>query len=212
MDIGTGSGIWAIDMADQYPSAEVIGVDLSPIQPSWVPPNLKFEVDDMEDEWTYQRDSFDMIFIRHMAGFLYDWPKLYRQAFKALKPGGWIELQDFCDFFCADDDSLPPNSTILEFESYWEKGTNDCGREWKRAAPSMEPGLKEVGYVDVRVIRQQCLNGVDGVSLALFTRVIGWEKEKFDAYMKNVHADLANPNIHMYSKFYRVWGRKPLSL
>jgi len=28
LDIGTGTGIWAIDMADTYPSAEVIGIDL----------------------------------------------------------------------------------------------------------------------------------------------------------------------------------------
>ena len=35
LDLGTGSGIWAIDMADLYPSAEVLGVDLAPIQPSW---------------------------------------------------------------------------------------------------------------------------------------------------------------------------------
>jgi methylase of polypeptide subunit release factors len=35
LDIGTGTGIWALDMADQYPEAEVIGVDLSPIQPGW---------------------------------------------------------------------------------------------------------------------------------------------------------------------------------
>ena len=39
LDIGTGTGVWAIDMADLYPSAEVIGIDLSPIQPGWVPPN-----------------------------------------------------------------------------------------------------------------------------------------------------------------------------
>jgi methylase of polypeptide subunit release factors len=31
LDIGTGTGIWAIDMADQYPSADVIGTDLSPV-------------------------------------------------------------------------------------------------------------------------------------------------------------------------------------
>jgi ubiquinone/menaquinone biosynthesis C-methylase UbiE len=35
LDIGTGTGIWAIDIADQFPEAEVIGTDLSPIQPSW---------------------------------------------------------------------------------------------------------------------------------------------------------------------------------
>jgi methylase of polypeptide subunit release factors len=35
LDLGTGTGIWAINMADQYPSAEVIGTDLSPVQPKW---------------------------------------------------------------------------------------------------------------------------------------------------------------------------------
>ncbi|CCX16289.1 Similar to tRNA1(Val) (adenine(37)-N6)-methyltransferase; acc. no. Q87SB8 [Pyronema omphalodes CBS 100304] len=29
LDIGTGTGIWAIDMADRFPDAEVIGTDLS---------------------------------------------------------------------------------------------------------------------------------------------------------------------------------------
>ena len=33
LDIGTGTGIWAIDFADEYPSARVVGTDLSPIQP-----------------------------------------------------------------------------------------------------------------------------------------------------------------------------------
>jgi methylase of polypeptide subunit release factors len=28
LDVGTGTGIWAIDMADKYPSAEVFGIDL----------------------------------------------------------------------------------------------------------------------------------------------------------------------------------------
>jgi methylase of polypeptide subunit release factors len=28
LDVGTGTGIWPVDMADKYPTAEVIGVDL----------------------------------------------------------------------------------------------------------------------------------------------------------------------------------------
>jgi hypothetical protein len=40
-----------MDMADEYPACQVIGTDLSPVQPIWVPPNCKFEVDDFELEW-----------------------------------------------------------------------------------------------------------------------------------------------------------------
>lgn len=29
------------DFADDIPEAEVIGTDISPIQPTWIPPNLK---------------------------------------------------------------------------------------------------------------------------------------------------------------------------
>jgi cyclopropane fatty-acyl-phospholipid synthase-like methyltransferase len=35
LDVGTGTGIWALDIAEQYPEAEVLGTDLSPIQPGW---------------------------------------------------------------------------------------------------------------------------------------------------------------------------------
>ncbi len=35
LDIGTGTGIWALEFADEFPSAEVLGIDLSPIQPQW---------------------------------------------------------------------------------------------------------------------------------------------------------------------------------
>ena len=53
LDVGTGTGIWAIDAAYLYPDAHILGTDLSPIQPAWVPPNCQFEVDDCELEWLY---------------------------------------------------------------------------------------------------------------------------------------------------------------
>jgi 2-polyprenyl-3-methyl-5-hydroxy-6-metoxy-1,4-benzoquinol methylase len=53
LDIGTGSGIWAMDMADKYPGAQVLGIDIAAVQPRWVPPNCLFEIEDAEDEWTF---------------------------------------------------------------------------------------------------------------------------------------------------------------
>ena len=44
LDLGTGSGLWCIEMGELYPSAEVTGVDLSANMPIWVPPNVNFEV------------------------------------------------------------------------------------------------------------------------------------------------------------------------
>ncbi|GKU09081.1 unnamed protein product, partial [Fusarium langsethiae] len=32
LDIGTGTGIWALDFADEHPNIQVIGTDVSPIQ------------------------------------------------------------------------------------------------------------------------------------------------------------------------------------
>jgi hypothetical protein len=46
LDIATGTGTWAIEMGDKYPEAEIVGTDLSPIQPAFVPPNVRFFVED----------------------------------------------------------------------------------------------------------------------------------------------------------------------
>lgn len=80
LDIGTGTGIWAIEFGDLFPSANVQGIDLSPIQPDWVPGNVHFVVDDAESEWIHPPDHFDYIHTRHTVMAIKDWPKLYRTA------------------------------------------------------------------------------------------------------------------------------------
>ncbi|KAJ0339351.1 hypothetical protein COL154_008867 [Colletotrichum chrysophilum] len=34
LDVGTGTGIWAIQFGDDHPEADILGVDLSATQPS----------------------------------------------------------------------------------------------------------------------------------------------------------------------------------
>jgi SAM-dependent methyltransferase len=79
------------EMGDKFPSAEVIGIDITPSQPKWVPLNVTFQISDAHHDWTFEQESFDFIHIRNLHGSITDWKKLYREAFKALEPGGWIE-------------------------------------------------------------------------------------------------------------------------
>lgn len=70
------------DFASLHPSAKVIGTDLSPIQPSLVPPNLQFEIDDCCDEWIYAPKIFDFIHVRGLYGCVADWGEFYKRALR----------------------------------------------------------------------------------------------------------------------------------
>ena len=85
LDIGAGTGDWARDVADRFPSALVYGVDLFPTPDTWVPPNCKFEVDDVLEPWMYSQ-KFDLIHLRMMHGSFTDeqWRLVYKQAYNAL--------------------------------------------------------------------------------------------------------------------------------
>ena len=45
-----------------------------------MPPNVKFEIDDVESDWTYS-SPFDYIHCRYMATSIANWPVLIQQCF-----------------------------------------------------------------------------------------------------------------------------------
>lgn len=69
-------------MGDEYPSANILGVDLSPIQQVWVPPNVRFMVDDIEETWLESADFYDLVHGRHITPAIKDFPALLRRAYK----------------------------------------------------------------------------------------------------------------------------------
>jgi SAM-dependent methyltransferase len=79
LDVGTGTGFWAIEFGDQHPQAHVTGIDLSPIQPAWTPPNVQFKVGDLEEPWGFS-DKLDFIYIRMMTGSFSHWPQIIEQC------------------------------------------------------------------------------------------------------------------------------------
>ncbi|KAI9883156.1 MAG: hypothetical protein M1823_005070 [Watsoniomyces obsoletus] len=229
LDLGTGTGIWAIDMGDEYPSAEIIGNDLSPDQPNMVPPNVRFLVDDIEDEWV-EGSPFDYIHARYLTAAIADWPKLMRQTFAHVKPGGYAEFQDWDIKLFSDDGSLDPESSLVLWDDTCIKAFEILGRE-PRPGPKLADHLRNAGFQDVQQVLYKLplgpwpkdekmktiglwnlLNieeGLDAFVMAPLTRVLGWKEEEVQVLLAKVRQELEKSSTHAYYKFYVAYGRKP---
>ncbi|KAI2638000.1 S-adenosyl-L-methionine-dependent methyltransferase [Hypomontagnella submonticulosa] len=233
LDIGTGSGIWVIDFADTHPNAEVTGTDLSPTQPLWVPPNVRFELEDCTQPWTFPEGRFDFVHMRYLFGAVADWNELLRQAYRVTRPGGWVQSCEVDVEIRCDDGSVHADSA---FEMFWNMLYSNAGRKLGvtfrpldddvqgkafRAAGFQEiqerdykfpvggwPAdrrLAEIGqYVELTM-----LNDLEGYTLFLWNTVVGEHTPDYDDYLARMRREIQNRRIHGYMRCRYVYGRKP---
>ncbi|KAH0566179.1 hypothetical protein GP486_000432 [Trichoglossum hirsutum] len=206
LDVGTGTGIWAIEM----------GNDLSPIQPDMVPPNVHFEVDDVEERWMYN-EPFDYIHSRTMAKSIADWPNLVRQCYKFTRPGGWVEFQDLDIRYYSKDGSLRTDHHIYRWVYDLIEASTLAGRD-PCPGPKLEGWVREAGYQNVHhhkfilpvgpwpkdfTLKQvgawnlmQIDEGLEAFSLRLFTRIFGWSISDIHVMLAHARNDLRDKSIH----------------
>jgi len=230
LDLGTGSGIWALDMADKYPSADVLGIDLAPIQPEWVAPNCRFEIDDVEETWTFKKDTFDFIHARDFLFSIHDWPKLVGQCYEHTKPNGFVELQCLLPEPHCDDNSAPSDSGVIKFSEKICEASEICG--WSLREPNnFKTYVKNAGFENVVEVRykvptspwpkdrrmkligafemQSLLQGASAFSLRSFSKAYGWTQIETEVFLMALRNDCRDLRYHTYYEFVVVHGRKP---
>lgn len=139
------------DFADDHPEIEVIGTDISPIQPQWIPPNLRFEIEDCTSEWTFSTNSFDYIHMRYLVGSIIDWTALYKEAFATLRPGGWLESFEGSPHMISDDGTVPEKSAISQWGKFFEEGGRTMGRSFLIVDEGVQrKAMEEAGFVDIQ--------------------------------------------------------------
>ncbi|KAG6154980.1 hypothetical protein E4U51_008586, partial [Claviceps purpurea] len=122
------------EFADQFPNASVIGTDLSPCQPQWVPPNLCFEIDDATLDWTWSANHFDFIHIRYILG------------------GGWVESVEGDVEFRSDDGTLELEPVLASFGELFR----EAGKVLNRpifVEDIQRQAFDDAGFVDKKVVR-----------------------------------------------------------
>ncbi|KAK3331834.1 S-adenosyl-L-methionine-dependent methyltransferase [Cercophora scortea] len=215
LDIGTGTGIWSIDFADLYPGASVTGTDLSPIQPTWVPPNVRFEIDDATQPWTWPENHFDFVHLRYLFGSISDWPELFRQAFFVCAPGGWVESGECEVDFISDDGTVEPDSALATWGRMCSEAGKKIGRPFTVVADGLQrKGLEEAGFVDIQEVDYKLPVGgwpQNRYSFYLWNAILQWPKDEYQIFLMRTRKELKNKNIHSYLRVKYVYARKPTS-
>jgi len=105
LDVGCGSGRWAMEMAALFPNARVVGLDLVPppedanplgqgldVRPA----NYIFSVGNILEGLPFATGSFDFVHQRLLITAIPRdrWPSVIQELVRVTRPGGWVELAE----------------------------------------------------------------------------------------------------------------------
>ncbi|KAH6950068.1 S-adenosyl-L-methionine-dependent methyltransferase [Fusarium avenaceum] len=205
LDVGTGSGIWAIEFADRYPDTEVIGTDLSPCQPQWVPPNLRFEIDDA------------------------DWNALFKEAYRCCAPGGWVQSAEADVRFRSDDGSTELEPIFKIYQKLFEEGSRIIGNPFF-VHELQQKAFEQAGFTDIKTmdykfpvggwpkdpklaaigqfVQTTLENDLEGYTLMMWQDVCKWPEDEYQVALMSLRKAIRNPKVHSYMTVRYVYGRK----
>ncbi|KGY15934.1 hypothetical protein PABG_11184 [Paracoccidioides brasiliensis Pb03] len=136
-----------------------------------------------------------------------------------LKPGGWVEFQDW--------DAMMQSADGTGKGSYIEQYITRTLAAFEKAGYIVRPGIflekwmKDTGFVNVKVTKFIVPLGawakdkhyfeqtLEASAMAALTRIENWTKEEVDFLIAKTKNDARNPKIHSEFHFYVVRGQKP---
>nr|BBH92376.1 hypothetical protein KTA_05750 [Thermogemmatispora argillosa] len=233
LDLACGPGGWATEVAFQYPSVEVIGVDISPSIVEYANAharsrgltNVHFQVMNVMQPLAFPDASFDLINGRALFSFMLPeaWPRLLAECFRLLKPGGVLRLTEG-EF---------PLTTSPATERYFSL----LAAALKRAGQSFSPDgrhagitpvlarlLRRAGFRDVR-LRAGAADWSSDAPLhyaffkdmfvafellkPFFVKIGVISREELELLYQQAVAEMQLDDFCAISTYLTVWGRKP---
>lgn len=239
LDIGSGTAIWLLDMAEKYADTEFYGLDMANMAPDGLYHNIDIRPVDYESPWALGEGSFDFIHLQMGLGSVGNWPLLYEKIYRHLKPGGWFEHVEV-DFTpqCDPQDATLPQDGILRkwWHTYVAPPYAVVGRPIVYD-PTTGDLLRQTGFLPAKHVEYRLpLNGwssdqaehvsgtwweyamsygegrghgLEALSLAVLTRVQGWPADHARRLCEDALRQATNPTVHAYNKLHIWWAQKP---
>jgi len=192
-------------------------------------------IDDANLTWTWPDDHFDYIHVRNMYGCIADWDAFYAEAFRCLKPGGYIEDHvGSAKWQCADDTITDASALGQWGKVFWEGGKK-FGRTFRVIEDDIQrTGMTKAGFADLEVrewkvpatawpdaeaesemknigayIQLAFDEDLEGWLLYMWNAVMGWSREEVMVYLAHFRQQRSDPRCKPWHLHRCVVARKP---
>lgn len=161
IDIASGSGGWALEVAFQYPEIEVTGIDISQTMISYAQMRVKtqhldnahFLLMDATQPLDFPDNSFDLVNARFLVGFMlpHFWTSLLQECWRITRPGGAIRLAE------AEGCGMTTSPALEKFNAMGVQAFHNMGRLFSPGEnhlgiqPRLASLLRNAGYQGIQM-------------------------------------------------------------
>lgn len=135
LDLGCGTGYCLPELSKRYPDGRITGADLSQGMLDYAReryPNFEYAIADAED-LPFEANQFDLIFSNFAVQWCDSFLSVLQQAYKALKPGGYLLLSTLAD------------GTLAELKQAWASVDEHQHVNDFETADSLEEAVEKSG-------------------------------------------------------------------
>ncbi len=222
LDVGSGTGRWAIQMAQQFPQANIFSLDIeAPAERQNAllerqPENCMFVEGDVLKGLAFPDASFDFVHQRLLMGAIPGaaWPTVVRELVRVTRPGEWVELVEAAP--------VPSNTPALQQLHSWMRGATqmrglDITIGERIGDLLSQAGLRNMTYRDISIPIGQYGGRLGGMAETQYDALFQTfrpilvsrgmtDATTFNTVMSQAHQDIATNRF--VSPYYLAYGQR----